>query len=114
MIKTVLLFIKIGLLVTAIIEKSFLRSPLLIQSFLNQFRLLCGYISEGHSIMLGSNQRGQCTNNCIVLIIVHKLLLKVYEAFYDEYEVRYGDKYLFLDWIFITSSCCLSTHWLCL
>ena len=35
----------------------------------NRSGLLCGQCAEGLSLMLGSNQCGQCTNNYIVLII---------------------------------------------
>ena len=35
----------------------------------NQSGILCGKCSEGLSLMLGSNQCGQCTNNFIALII---------------------------------------------
>ena len=39
------------------------------QCLLNRSGILCGQCSEGLSLMLGSNQCGQCTNNCIALII---------------------------------------------
>ena len=35
----------------------------------NRFGILCGQCDEGFSLMLGSNQCGQCTNNNIALII---------------------------------------------
>ena len=35
----------------------------------NRFGTLCGQCSEGRSLMLGSNQCGQCTNNYLALII---------------------------------------------
>ena len=39
------------------------------QCLQNRSGILCGQCSEGFSLMLGSNQCGQCTNNYIVLII---------------------------------------------
>ena len=39
------------------------------QCLYNHSGLLCGQCSEGFSLMLGSNQCGQCTNNNIALII---------------------------------------------
>ena len=39
------------------------------QCLLNRSGILCGQCSEGLSLMLGSNQCGQCTNNYIALII---------------------------------------------
>ena len=39
------------------------------QCLLNRSGLLCGQCVEGLSLMLGSNQCGQCTNNYIALII---------------------------------------------
>ena len=43
------------------------------QCLLNRSGILCGQCSEGLSLMLGSNQCGQCTNNYIVLIILFAL-----------------------------------------
>ena len=39
------------------------------QCLLNRSGILCGQCSDGLSLMLGSNQCGQCTNNYIALII---------------------------------------------
>ena len=39
------------------------------QCLLNRSRLLCGQCAKGLSLMLGTNQCGQCTNNYIALII---------------------------------------------
>ena len=39
------------------------------QCLLNRSGLLCGQCAEGLSLMLGSNQCGQCTNDCLALII---------------------------------------------
>ena len=39
------------------------------QCLLNRSGILCGQCSEGLSLMLGSNQCGQCSNNYIALII---------------------------------------------
>ena len=39
------------------------------QCFLNRSGILCGQCAEGLSLMLGSNQCGQCTNDYIALII---------------------------------------------
>ena len=40
----------------------------------NRFGLLCGQCAEGLSLMLGSNQCGQCTNDYIPLIITFALV----------------------------------------
>ena len=39
------------------------------QCLLNRSGLLCGQCAEGLSLMLGSNQCGQCTNNYLALIV---------------------------------------------
>ena len=44
------------------------------QCALNRSGLLCGQCAEGLSLMLGSNQCGQCTNNYLALIIPFALV----------------------------------------